>query len=107
MAVHVPLSMEAVQEARGAMLSTYNMLSPSSGEPLVAPTYEIVLGTYYLTTAKEEGLPNTGSKFRDLEDVMMAYDAKYLSLQSLVNVHHPISGEWIQTTPGRIIFNSI
>ena len=107
MAVHVPLSMEAVQEARGAMLSTYNMLSPSSGEPLVAPTYEIVLGTYYLTTAKEEGLPNTGSKFRDLEDVMMAYDAKYLSLQSLVNVHHPISGEWIQTTPGRIIFNSV
>ena len=107
MAVHVPLSMEAVQEARGAMLSTYNMLSPSSGEPLVAPTYEIVLGTYYLTTAKEEGLPNTGSKFRDLDDVMMAYDAKYLSLQSLVNVHHPISGEWIQTTPGRIIFNSV
>ena len=38
---------------------------------------------------------------------MMAYDAKYLSLQSLVNVHHPISGEWIQTTPGRIIFNSV
>ncbi|MCZ6789376.1 MAG: DNA-directed RNA polymerase subunit beta', partial [Chloroflexi bacterium] len=48
MAVHVPLSRGAVQEARRIMLSTYNMLSPSSGEPIVAPTLDIVLGCYYL-----------------------------------------------------------
>ncbi len=106
MAVHVPLSREAVQEAKGAMLSTYNMLSPSSGEPLVAPTYEIVLGTYYLTSIKE-GSMGTGSKYRDLADIMMAYDANHLNLQALVSVHHPGTGEWIQTTPGRVIFNSV
>jgi DNA-directed RNA polymerase subunit beta' len=49
MAVHVPLSTEAVMEARNVMLSTYNMLSPASGEPLVAPTLDMVLGCYYLT----------------------------------------------------------
>ena len=50
MAVHVPLSREAVQEAKRLMLSTQNMLSPSSGEPIVAPTLDMVFGCYYLTT---------------------------------------------------------
>ena len=51
MAVHVPLSKVAVLEARNLMMSTYNMLAPSSGEPIVSPTLDIVLGCYYLTTA--------------------------------------------------------
>ena len=106
MAVHVPLSREAVQEAKGAMLSTHNMLSPSSGEPLVAPTYEIVLGTYYLTTMKE-GVTGEGTKYRDLDDVMLAHDAGHLDLQAQVEVHHPVTGEWMSTTAGRIIFNSV
>ena len=55
MAVHVPLSREAVMEAKKAMLSVFNMLSPASGEPLVTPTHEIVLGCYYLTTVEESG----------------------------------------------------
>ncbi len=107
MAVHVPLSREAVQEARNVMLSTHNMLSPSSGEPLVAPTYEIVLGCYYLTQTKP-GAKGEGGRYRDFDDVLMAYDAGILELHSTISVHAPGEGDtWIETTPGRIIFNEV
>ena len=52
MAVHVPLSKEAVAEARELMLSIHNMLLPSSGDPVVTPTLDMVLGSYYLTTIR-------------------------------------------------------
>ena len=107
MAVHVPLSREAVQEARNVMLSTHNMLSPSSGEPLVAPTYEIVLGCYYLTQTKE-GAKGEGGRYRDFDDVRVAFDAGILELHSVVSVRAPGEGNtWIETTPGRIIFNDV
>ena len=107
MAVHVPLSREAVQEARNVMLSTHNMLSPSSGEPLVAPTYEIVLGCYYLTQTRE-GAKGEGGRYRDFDDVLIAYDAGILELHSTISVHAPGEGDtWIETTPGRIIFNQV
>ncbi|MBI67520.1 MAG: DNA-directed RNA polymerase subunit beta' [Chloroflexi bacterium] len=107
MAVHVPLSQEAVHEARNVMLSTYNMLSPSSGEPLVAPTYEIVLGCYYLTQVKENA-KGTDTKYRDFEDVMMAYDSGLIDLHSQVSVRTKDHEEgWLKTTPGRIIFNQV
>ena len=107
MAVHVPLSREAVLEAKRAMLSTYNMLSPASGEPMVAPTYEIVLGCYYLTNARE-GARGEGSRYRDLDDVMMAYNAGLLELHSLVQVRQPGNvSRWMEVTPGRIIFNAV
>ena len=107
MAVHVPLSREAVMEAKKAMLSVYNMLSPASGEPLVTPTQEIVLGCYYLTDVKE-GARGEGAKYRDLDDVMMAYDRGFLELQSLVQVRDlEEPHKWIAVTPGRIIFNSV
>ena len=107
MAVHVPLSREAVQEARNVMLSTHNMLSPSSGEPLVAPTYEIVLGCYYLTQTRE-GAKGEGGSYRDFDDVLIAYDAGILELHSTISVHAPGEGDtWIETTPGRIIFNQV
>ena len=107
MAVHVPLSREAVQEARNVMLSTHNMLSPSSGEPLVAPTYEIVLGCYYLTQTKD-GAKGEGGRYRDFDDVLVAFDAGILELHSAVTVRAPSEGAtWIETTPGRIIFNEV
>ncbi|MXW29686.1 MAG: DNA-directed RNA polymerase subunit beta', partial [Chloroflexi bacterium] len=107
MAVHVPLSREAVQEARNVMLSTHNMLSPSSGEPLVAPTYEIVLGCYYLTQTKPDA-KGEGGRYRDFDDVLIAYDAGILELHSTISVHAPgESDTWIETTPGRIIFNEV
>ncbi len=107
MAVHVPLSREAVQEARNVMLSTHNMLSPSSGEPLVAPTYEIVLGCYYLTQTKP-GAKGEGGRYRDFDDVLIAFDAGILELHSVVSVRAPGDEEvWLETTPGRIIFNQV
>ena len=106
MAVHVPLSQEAVNEARNVMLSKYNMLSPSSGEPLVAPTYEIVLGCYYLTQTRP-GAKGEGRRYRDFDDVMVAFDAGALDLHARVAVRDAASGDWIETTPGRIVFNSV
>ena len=107
MAVHVPLSHEAVQEAQKIMLSTYNMLSPSSGEPIVAPTLDMVLGCYYLTDLRP-GARGEGMRLRDIHDVRMAYDSGYVDLQAEVLVPDP-SGEngWIKTTPGRVIFNEV
>ena len=107
MAVHVPLSREAVMEARKAMLSVYNMLSPASGEPLVTPTHEMVLGVYWMTSVVE-GAKDSGGKFRDLDDVMAAFDAGLLRLQSEVQVRDLDNpGEWVNVTPGRIIFNEV
>ena len=83
MAVHVPLSREAMSEARNVMLSKYNMLSPSSGQPLVAPTYEIVLGCYYLTQARP-GAKGEDGCYRDFDDVMVAFDAGALDLRAEV-----------------------
>ena len=107
MAVHVPLSRGAIHEARNVMLSTHNMLSPSSGEPLVAPTYEIVLGCYYLTQVRP-GAKGEGKRFSSFDDAMVAFDAGLLDLHSEVMVRNEEAGEgWIQTTPGRIIFNEV
>ena len=83
MAVHVPLSRGAIHEARNVMLSTHNMLSPSSGEPLVAPTYEIVLGCYYLTQVRP-GAKGEGKRFSSFDDAMVAFDAGLLELHSEV-----------------------
>ena len=55
MAVHVPLSSAAVREAREHMLSVHNMLLPSSGEPVMTPTLDMVLGCYYLTNMRPSG----------------------------------------------------
>ena len=97
MAVHVPLSQEAVSEARNVMLSKYNMLSPSSGEPLVAPTYEIVLGCYYLTQARP-GAKGEGGRYRDFADVMVAFDAGALDLHAEVWI--PFKGTVVTDAKG-------
>src|SRR5262249_6848321 len=84
MAVHVPLSREAVAEARQVMLSTHNLLAPSSGEPVVAPRLDMVLGCFYLTmvdnfapgaykTAEENGGKETG-RYGSFEEVKLALE---------------------------------
>ena len=107
MAVHVPLSKEAVMEAKKMMLSTNNMLSPSSGDPIVAPTLDMVLGCYYLTMV-EEGAKGTGRRFSDLEDARLAYDMGIIDLRAAIKVRmeaeDSIDG-WLETTVGRITFN--
>ncbi len=102
MAVHVPLSREAVLEAKQMMLSTYNMLSPSSGEPIVAPTLDIVLGTYYMTIV-DESARGAGRVFSSSEDALLAHELGSIELRAPITV--TMGGERVETTAGRIIIN--
>lgn len=104
MAVHVPLSKLAVREAERIMLSDNNMMSPSSGEPIVAPTLDIVLGCYYMTMVKEKG-KGSGGRFANFDDARLAYDLGQIDLCSMINVRN--GAEWVDTTVGRIIFNEV
>ena len=107
MAVHVPLSKEAVMEARTVMLSTFNMLSPSSGEPVVAPTLDMVLGCYYMTMI-DEADKGAGRTFSNMEDAQLAYDMEIVGLRAPIKLKNDADGdgaEWLETTVGRIIFN--
>ena len=85
MAVHVPLSDEAVREVRGLMMSSANLLKPSSGEPIVGPSKDMVLGCYYMTvpvpTAK-----GAGKVFIDFDDVRLAYDLGVVDLRAPIKV---------------------
>jgi len=107
MAVHVPLSREAVLEAQRVMLSTYNMLTPSSGDPIVAPTLDIVLGNYYLTGMDPTPEGQEPQTHTDFADAMLAHDLGRCSLRTEIKVRDPDSGESISTTVGRILFNSV
>ncbi|MBI4198356.1 MAG: DNA-directed RNA polymerase subunit beta', partial [Chloroflexi bacterium] len=107
MAVHVPLSKEAVQEVRQLMLSTRNMLSPSSGEPIVSPTLDIVLGCFYLTQVIP-GAKGEGRRFNSKDEARLAYDSEHVDLHSEILVREPKEKEgWLKTTVGRIIFNEV
>jgi DNA-directed RNA polymerase subunit beta' len=110
MAVHVPLSVEAQAEARFLMLSTNNILKPSDGRPVVSPTQDMVMGSYYLTLQKE-GEKGEGSCFSNAEEVIMAYQAGELGLHAPIKMRivKEIDGETqsklIDVTAGRVIFN--
>jgi len=118
MAVHVPLSREAVAEARQVMLSTHNLLSPGSGEPIIAPTLDMVLGCYYLTLKRPgmrgeykpaaNGRPAEGV-YGSFEEARLAFDLGTLHLQAPIRVRDKRLGsnELIETTVGRIIFNEV
>ena len=109
MAVHVPLSRMAVLEAREAMLSTHNMLSPASGDPLVAPTLDMVMGCYYLTQVRE-GETGEGSHFNDFDEARIAHASELVGLHALIKVRivEGCEGEdWVETTLGRLMFNEI
>lgn len=104
MAVHVPLSKMAIEEAEKVMLSTQNMLKPASGEPLTAPTLEMVLGCYYLTGIRP-GAKGEGQKFSSLAEARLAHELELIDLQAEVEVR--VNGERLRTTAGRIIFNEV
>ena len=107
MAVHVPLSKMAVAEAKETMISVRNMLSPASGEPLVAPTLDMVLGCYYLTDV-EPGAAGEGRRFIDFNEARVAYDSGSLALRAEIEVRDPENGdEWLKTTLGRLLFNEV
>ncbi|MBI2756105.1 MAG: DNA-directed RNA polymerase subunit beta' [Chloroflexi bacterium] len=125
MAVHVPLSAAAKKEARETMLSVNNLLKPSDGDPVVAPTLDMVLGIYYLTTIKPEA-NGSGRAFADFADAKLSYDMRAIDPVQSIDLHAKIKlrvpvGEWatieegedqmgpisriIETTVGRAIFN--
>ena len=108
MAVHVPLSRMAVLEAKEIMLSTHNMLSPASGDPLVAPTLDMVMGCYYLTQIRETSV-GAGSRFNDFDEARIAYASDLIDLHAPIQVREVrhFDGEWAETTLGRMIFNEI
>ena len=107
MAVHVPLSKEAMLEATRMMMSTFNMLSPSSGEPIVAPTLDMVLGCYYMTII-EQGAKGAGRQFASFDDARLAHQMGIVDMRAPLTVRHQSTAngkEWLETTVGRIIFN--
>ncbi|MDP2482786.1 MAG: DNA-directed RNA polymerase subunit beta' [Candidatus Palauibacterales bacterium] len=116
MAVHVPLSFEAQLEARILMLSSNNVLKPSNGRPIAAPSQDMVLGCYYVTKAPPgfdritdvEGLP----RFTDAAEIDLAMANGHLRTErGTPDYHHAAllldGDQWILTTVGRILFNDI
>jgi DNA-directed RNA polymerase subunit beta' len=85
MAVHVPLSLEAQMEARTLMLASNNVLFPSSGEPSIVPSQDIVLGLYYTTRERTNG-KGEGMMFSDISEMLRAYDNKEVELNTKVTV---------------------
>ncbi|MBU2865295.1 DNA-directed RNA polymerase subunit beta' [Reinekea marina] len=117
MAVHIPLTLEAQLEARALMMSTNNILSPASGEPIIVPSQDVVLGLYYMTrgrlNAKGENMV-----FSNIAEVERAYGAGQVALQAMVKVRinevsYTEDGERVETstikdtTVGRSILYSI
>jgi DNA-directed RNA polymerase subunit beta' len=104
MAVYVPLSFEAQLEAKLLMLSTNNILLPSSGRPVATPSQDIVLGLHYLTKPRP-GSKGEGSVFSSKEEVLSALAADQVNLHASIVVR--IDGVRVETTIGRVVFNTI
>ncbi|MDP2946214.1 MAG: DNA-directed RNA polymerase subunit beta' [bacterium] len=116
MAVHLPLSREAQKEAREIMLSAKNLLKPATGESIVVPTQDSVLGVYYLSIIKD-GLKGEGKIFSDERDAVLAYQFNEIDLQAKIKVRLPLliseidSGDYrfpksiVETSVGRVLLN--
>nr|QCI05202.1 RNA polymerase b'-subunit [Centroceras clavulatum] len=84
MAVHIPLSLEAQAEARLLMLAPHNFLSPATGNPILMPSQDMVLGCYYLTTNNPSASKGSGQYFYSLDDACMAYEQNQIDLHALI-----------------------
>ncbi|MEQ8261348.1 MAG: DNA-directed RNA polymerase subunit beta' [Alcanivorax sp.] len=111
MAVHVPLTLEAQLEARALMMSTNNILSPASGEPIIVPTQDVVLGLYYISREKVN-VKGEGRIFADIAEVLRALGTREVELHARVRVriHEVVKDQegrieeatrLVETTPGR------
>src|SRR5690606_36561310 len=111
MAVHVPLSREAVAEARQVMLSSKNLLSPSSVEPIVAPRLDVVLGSYSMTHLRPDALGEFKAGehqgiYGSFQEAILAHNLNLLDLQALIRVRdRRTDNQMVETTVGRILFN--
>lgn len=104
MAVHVPLSKQAQNEAAEIMRSSHNLLKPASGEVVVAPTKDMILGCYYMTTLMDNE-PGEGKVFSSQEEAVMAYEEGVVNLRSRIRI--AINGELVETSVGQVFFNRI
>lgn len=117
MAIHVPLSDEAQAEARLLMLAAGHILAPKDGKPIVAPSQDMVIGNYYLTT-EEAGREGEGMIFKDINEARTAFQNKYVHLHTRIGIQtssfpaeKPFTDEQrsriMTTTVGKLIFNDI
>ena len=104
MAVHLVLSQEAQMEAKLLMLATNNIIAPSSGRPIAVPSQDMVMGCYYMTKERK-GVKGEGKSFSNKNQLITAYQNGQVAVHALVNVR--IDGEIVQTTPGRLMFNTM
>ncbi len=119
MAVHVPLSQKAVQEARKLMLASKNLLKPADGEPIISPSKDMVLGVYYLTMTDSRKHKGDGRLFADMDEVDLAYQLGQVDVHANIKVR---AETWydetgsrmaepqtrlIETTVGRVLFNRV
>ena len=105
MAIHLPLSAEAQAEARVLMLAANHILAPKDGRPIIVPTQDMVLGSYYLTIVKPGAL-GEGKICTGINEALLAYQHQELSLQAEIQVKIEGYG-LVKTTLGRMIFNEI
>ena len=113
MAVHVPLGKAAQREARELIASNRNLLRPGSGDPVVNPTLDMVLGVFWMTTIAPDQI-GEGALYADYDSAALAHSYQALSLRAAITVRKPaggkyasISGEYLETSLGRLMFNSI
>jgi DNA-directed RNA polymerase subunit beta' len=120
MAVHVPLSVEAIMEAKLLMMATHNIFSPSSGKPILTPSQDIVLGSYFLTMDPKGEMPEENKRLpliASLEEALSAMQEEVLNLHDWIDLANPDKGKdtqfglakksVIRTTVGRVLFNTI
>ena len=113
MAVHLPLSVEAQAECRFLLLSPNNLLKPSDGGPVAVPSQDMVLGIYYLTQERP-GYPGEGKFFKSVNEAVLAYENKVITLQTKIKVRcsktmpdgSVLTGN-VESTLGRFLFNEI
>jgi DNA-directed RNA polymerase subunit beta' len=104
MAVHVPLTDQAREESAEIMLSSKNLLKPASGEPVVTPSLDMVLGMYYLSHIKQ-GMKGEGKIFGSMEEVILAYQSEVIAINAAVKLSY--KGEMLETSAGRVLINDI
>lgn len=116
MAVHLPLSVEAVAEARAILLASWHILGPKDGKPIITPTQDMILGNYYLTT-ETKGLKSEGALFATIDEVKAVYDMKKIDIHTIIAIptdafnkakflehhHHKL----LITSVGKVIFNDL
>ena len=111
MAVHLPLGEDACREAKMLMLASGNLLKPSDGAPVTVPTQDMILGSYYLTTVRENE-EGAGKVFRDENEALMAYAEHVVTLHAPIKVRRTMVIDGVErtglvdATVGRIIFNN-